>query len=180
MADYEGLFRRVAQQLLEKERATGKTGTWSDKEIQAQLEAEAKQTKFDLGHPTPMDTAKRIMRIHNYYLEMKDKKPDPRKVEKSVPQYVAVFESTMPISPKLQRKAEELGFHPDGDWHYIDPKETDVLKMALKHPRTDSDNGCPVKAIPVRISHTEDGIDYLLAYCETCSSGWWSARRLMA
>lgn len=169
MADREDLFRKVARQLVDAERAGKKKGTWTSKEIEERLLGEAKASGQSLEASGPLDTAKRVMRVQNCYQEIKDRGLDP--------QFAAAADPTSPISPMLAAKARELGYFPEGEWKYVDPGEIDHAKMACRHPKNGSVEDCPARTIPVRIPFGDDEVDYLLIFCKTCSSGWWSARR---
>ncbi len=169
VTSHEDLFRSVARRLIEKERAAGRKEAWSRKEIEAQFLIEAKDSKLNLGQNSSMDMAKRVMRIQNYYQEMKDAKPDRR--------FIAAVDPDSPMPPRLQLKARESGFLSEGEWRYVDPREMDHAMMVFKHPHDGPGNPCPAGRISVQVSYSEDAVDYLLAFCKTCASGWWSARK---
>jgi hypothetical protein len=171
MTDYENLFRRVAERLFRIDRSRTGTHAWSKEQIEKELEAEARASRCALGEPGPLERARRLQRIQQHYQALKERKPEPE------PKFVAVFDTTMPMSPKLHRIAEESGFHVEGDWTYVDPQGITPAGLGWKHPRTGPHDNCPAREIPVRIPLVEDGIEYLVAFCKTCASGWWTARK---
>jgi hypothetical protein len=171
MADFENLFRAVAQRLLKKEQAARGTHACSKEEIEKELEDEARSRRCDLGEPGPLERGRRLQRLQEHLRELRESMPRPE------PAFVAAFDATMPMSPKLHRLAEELGLRAKGEWRYVDPNAVSPTRLGWKHPRTGPHDDCPAREIPVRFPLREDGIEYLLAFCETCGSGWWSARR---